>query len=260
MDKFFAFNSYLNHLFKSKSKFKVHSPFIYDLITKGIVKKIPDSIIQKILSKRKELYRDNTLLEVVDFGAVKKSKSNFKQLNKIAKTALQKQKYAKLLHNLVNYSQSKVIVEFGTSLGLTTSMMAFAAPKGTIYSMEGCKSIAEVAQQNINEFGLKNVSIHIGEFRDVIPQITQNFKKVDFVFFDGNHQKESTIDYFEHFLPYKHNDTIFVFDDIYWSKGMSEAWEYIKNHPDTVVTLDLFQMGVVFFRKELSPQHFIYRF
>ncbi len=265
MEKLFVIRSYFKHLLRSKSKFKIHSPFIYELITKIFISKIPLSISEKVTSERKKLSANTTQLKIVDFGAgsvlnASKQKESFKKVNEIAKTALLKQKYANLLFNLIKHSQPKTIVELGTSLGMTTSIMALAAPKSKLFSLEGCESIASVAQQNITNWGIDNVSIKVGEFDETIPAVISNLDNVDFVFFDGNHRKEPTIDYFERFLPYKQNDTIFVFDDIHWSKGMSEAWEYIKNHPDTVVTLDLFQMGIVFFRKELSPQHFIYRF
>lgn len=285
MKKLFVISSYIKHFFRSKSKFKVHSPFIYELITKVLVAEIPVSITEKVLKKRKELCANNTVLEVVDFGAgaVLKSKhksrsksksktksksklversykDEFKTVKKIARTALLKQKYTNLLYNLIKYSKPQVVVELGTSLGISTSMMALAAPYSKMFSMEGCASVASVAQQNIKKLGVKNVKLKLGEFDIAIPEVLNNVDKVDFVFFDGNHRKEPTIKYFERFLPYKHNDTIFVFDDIHWSRGMGEAWDFIKNHPETVVTLDLFQMGIVFFRKELSPQHFIYRF
>ncbi len=244
-----------------------------------MVAEIPFSISKKILERRKKLYTNKTVLEVVDFGAgadlkskfraKSKSKSKslersykaeFRIVKKIARRALLKQKYANLLYNLIKHSKPKVVVELGTSLGISTSMIGLAAPCFKIYSLEGCASIASVAQQNIKKLGVKNVTLKLGEFDNVISEVLNKIDKVDFVFFDGNHRKEPTIKYFEQFLPYKHNDTIFVFDDIHWSRGMGEAWDYIKNHPETVVTLDLFQMGIVFFRKELSPQHFIYRF
>jgi predicted O-methyltransferase YrrM len=76
------------------------------------------------------------------------------------------------------------------------------------------------------------------------------------IFFDGHHNKEATIQYFELLLPKAHNDSVFVFDDIYWSQEMTEAWEYIKNHSSVSVTVDCFYLGLVFFRKEQVKEHF----
>ena len=57
-------------------------------------------------------------------------------------------------------------------------------------------------------------------------------------------------------LPKTHNDSIFIFDDINWSKGMQEAWNKIKAHPQVSVSIDTFFWGMVFFRKEQVKEHF----
>ncbi|MEP6260319.1 MAG: class I SAM-dependent methyltransferase [Gillisia sp.] len=79
------------------------------------------------------------------------------------------------------------------------------------------------------------------------------------IYFDGNHQKEATLKYFEMLLPLAHNDSVFIFDDIHWSKGMEEAWEEIKAHPRVQVTIDSFFWGIVFFRQEQEKEHFTIR-
>ena len=60
-------------------------------------------------------------------------------------------------------------------------------------------------------------------------------------------------------LPTINNNTIFIFDDIYWSKGMTDAWEIIKNHPQVTVTIDTYKFGFVFFRQEQAKEHFTIR-
>lgn len=81
----------------------------------------------------------------------------------------------------------------------------------------------------------------------------------DLVFFDGNHQKQPTLEYFHKLLPTAKNNSIFIFDDIHWSPQMEEAWEEIKNHPEVSVSIDTFYWGLIFFRKEQAKQHFVIR-
>ena len=76
----------------------------------------------------------------------------------------------------------------------------------------------------------------------------------------GNHQKHATIKYYEECLKYAENNTLFIFDDIYWSSGMEKAWEHIKKHTKTRVSIDLFFIGIIFIKKELSNEHFKIRF
>jgi hypothetical protein len=51
-----------------------------------------------------------------------------------------------------------------------------------------------------------------------------------------------------------------IFDDIYWSLGMKEAWQEIKAHKDVTVTIDLFWIGLVFVRKGQVKEDFMIRF
>jgi len=81
----------------------------------------------------------------------------------------------------------------------------------------------------------------------------------DLIYFDGNHQKEASLHYFEKLLPLAHNDSVFIFDDIHWSREMEEAWEHIKAHPRVRVSIDTFYWGLVFFRKEQEKEHFTIR-
>lgn len=136
---------------------------------------------------------------------------------------------------------------------------ALAANSTTqVISIEGCPETARVAREEFERFGLKNIDLKIGEFDKVLEELIkeEEEKKFDLVYFDGNHQKEATLKYFKDLLPFAHNDSVFIFDDIHWSAGMEEAWEEIRKDPSVKVTIDTFHQGLVFFRKEQARQHF----
>ena len=98
----------------------------------------------------------------------------------------------------------------------------------------------------------------VGEFEETLPVVLKN-KKFDFIYFDGNHQKEPTIDYFEQCLEAAHDDSIFIFDDIHWTSSMEDAWKFIKNHKNVTISIDSFKWGMVFFRKGQVKEHFTLR-
>jgi len=60
--------------------------------------------------------------------------------------------------------------------------------------------------------------------------------------------------YFRELLPFIHNGTILVFDDIHWSYGMEQAWTNIRNHEAVRCSVDLFFVGLVFFREEFMEK------
>ena len=110
------------------------------------------------------------------------------------------------------------------------------------------------------KIGFKNVELVNDTFDNFLPNHLQKVPQLDFVFFDGNHQKEATINYFNWCVEKAGNKTVFVFDDIHWSGGMTEAWEVIKKHPKVTSTIDLFFVGIVFFNKDLSKEDFTLKF
>jgi len=144
-------------------------------------------------------------------------------------------------------------------LGVTTVYLQKAAPKAKVYTLEGSPETAAAAQQVFDKAGLKEIELVVGNFDDTLPGIIKDLNKLDFVFVDGNHQKDATLKYFEWCLPKVHEGTMLIFDDIYWSEGMKEAWAQIKAHPQVTVTVDLFWIGLVFFKSGQAREDFLIR-
>ena len=157
---------------------------------------------------------------------------------------------------MVRHFKANSILELGTSLGITTSYLASAHPNTRVITVEGSESIAKIAQENFDKLGLKNIELVVGNFDDELQKICTKRQKFDLIFIDGNHRELPTIDYFNTVIPFCHNDTILLFDDIHWSEEMQEAWEYIKNHKEVSLTIDIFEMGIVLLRNEFrQKQH-----
>jgi len=246
---------------KHKHGHGIHSPFIYTLLRQAIEGKQTSPGFAEIEKCRKEFLRNSEIIEVEDLGAgSKNAKTNQRKISNIAHSALTQKKYTQLLFRLVNYLKPKIILEFGTSLGITTMYLAEGNPEGLITTMEGSLKITDLAKTNFSKLNYNNISTVVGNFDEILPEILKTKPTLDFVFFDGNHKKEPTLRYFEACLPLKSNESLFVFDDIHWSEGMENAWDEIKKHQETVVTIDLFFFGLVFFRKEMSKQNYIIKF
>ncbi|MDH5414511.1 MAG: class I SAM-dependent methyltransferase [Flavobacteriaceae bacterium] len=256
---FFQITSYLNFLIRSSNKHGVHSPFVYDLITRCFNDKSPKDWYKMLESFRNSLLINKTKIEIEDLGAgSKKLHQNKRQISQIAKNAGITKKRANLLGRLAVYIGCKNILEIGTSLGIGTASLAMATPKNSITTLEGCRNTAAVAKENFKKLELHNINMVIGNFDNTLPGVLKN-NIYNLIFFDGNHQKEATLKYFSQCLEHSHNDSVFIFDDIYWSKGMQEAWQNIKSHPKVTISIDTFQWGLVFFRNEQEKQHFTIR-
>ncbi|MCU7694106.1 O-methyltransferase [Haoranjiania flava] len=243
-----------------------HSPFVFDFIKNVLNKKPHQSDVGGIEQIRHSLQEDNRLLTLQDFGAGS-SIENIKQrrVSSIAKNSLKSEKCAQLIYKIVKYYQPKTILELGTCLGITTSYLASANKWAAVHTMEGAHEVAQVAKDIFKKQSLDNIQITEGNFDDTLPAFIENFSKqhegLDFAFIDGNHREAPTVSYFHALKPLLHKDSIVVFDDIHWSEGMERAWEKIKNDDDVTLSIDLFFIGIVFFKKEFKvKQHFTIRY
>jgi predicted O-methyltransferase YrrM len=261
MQKLEILKKYLHYRLFSSTRYDIHPPFLFELVTQVFKNKSVDPDYLKIEDLKHQLIKDNRKIIVTDLGAGSASRNRKeRKIGFIARSSSKSKKYGRLLSRMVHYFQPQTIIELGTSLGFSSAYLASGNPESKVITIEGCPNIAKLAQENFNKLGIRNITLVNGSFDDVLPGVLNFTGRIDFVFMDGNHKKEPTIKYFEQCLTKAVNETVFVFDDIHWSGGMEEAWNHIINHPSVTLSVDIFFMGIVFLKKELTKQHFIIRF
>lgn len=250
--------SYIYFLLKSGNEHGVHSPFVYKLITDCFYSKTHQKFVNTFFQYKNDLICNKKEIVIADFGAGSNYfKGNIRQIKAIAQNAGISTKRAQLLIRFVQYFKPQNILEIGTSLGLSTYCLHLGNPKAVITTLEGCEEISKVAQSQFDKYKI-NASLIVGNFNETLKNTLQN-NLFDLIYIDGNHQKEATISYFEQCLKSIHKDSIIIFDDIYWSTEMNEAWEIIRKNKQVTVSIDTFQWGIVFFRIEQEKEHFIIR-
>jgi predicted O-methyltransferase YrrM len=239
-----------------------HSPFIFHFITKVLNDKKQYREYETVEALRKEMLQNETVLNIQDFGAGSSiAKTNQRTIASIAKNAAKPKKFGQLLFRMVKAYQPETILELGTSLGITTSYLSLAKPDARLITMEGANEVVDIASKNFKESDLNNIAIEKGNFDDTLVTAIGQLPSVNFAFIDGNHRQQPTENYFHQLLSKVNNDSILIFDDIHWSKEMEAAWDTIKCHPSARCTVDLFFIGIVFFRPEFhEKQHFTIRF
>jgi predicted O-methyltransferase YrrM len=211
----------------------------------------------QIEDMRALLLFDDRTIEVTDFGAGPKAGlKKTRKISYIARTSAKPPKYARLLFRLVSHFRPRTIFDLGTSLGLTTSYLAKGNEQATVYTFEGCPAIAAEAKDTFEKLKLRNVRQVVGNLDETLAAQLEKVDQLDFVFFDGNHRYEPTMRYFEACLSKRHEHSVFVVDDLYWSAEMKKAWLEIKKHPQVGQTIDLFYVGLVFFRKTQPKESF----
>jgi predicted O-methyltransferase YrrM len=256
-----VFYQYLRYRMRAFTKHDIHSPFVFDLVTQVIDDKSHRPSYDRIEVLRKSLLKSADEIEVLDLGAGSgHMKGDKRKVRDIAAHAGKQSKYGRLLFRLSERFNAAEMLELGTSLGISALYQKAGNRAGHMTSLEGCPNTAAIAAKNFQSMDMADIRIMPGDFDQTLPLYLQSIQKLDQVFFDGNHRHEPTIRYFRACLAKAHEGSVFIVDDIHWSPGMEAAWEEIKAMPEVTVTLDLFFMGLVFFRKGQAREHFEIRF
>jgi predicted O-methyltransferase YrrM len=252
---------YIKYFFTAKTKHSAQAPFLYEFITIVLNKNSDDQNCKNIEQLRRDLCKSEDTIKITDFGAGSHVNDNkTRKIKDVAKNSAKNSKFGKLLYRIIQFYKPNNILELGTSLGISSLYLAKANQNSQVFTFEGCHETANIAEQNFKKMNANNINITVGDFNKTLNSKLEEIKTIDLAFIDGNHQEKPTIDYFEKCLKYSNNDTIFIFDDVHWSKGMENAWGYIKRHQKTTLTIDLFFVGVVFIKSELSKENFNIKF
>src|ERR1700761_5161821 len=239
----------------------IHSPFVFDLVTKVLNDGHSYPEYKPIEQLRKKLRQDQTLLQIEDFGAGSAfASAHTRSIASIARQAAKPPKLGQLLYRIARHYSPATVLELGTSLGLSTACLAAGAPQARLWTIEGAPAVADKARADLNLLGTK-ANILTGNFDSVLPGLLTEMPPVELAFIDGNHRCEPTLRYFDAIFRHAAPSAVLIFDDIHWSAGMETAWNTIRNDPRVYLTIDLFFIGLVFRREEFRiKQDFIIRF
>jgi predicted O-methyltransferase YrrM len=239
----------------------LHSPFVFNLVSEVFRNKISPDIVLIIEKIRKKMISDQRSISVTDLGyGSSRMKTSIRKVSEIARYSAVPKKYGILLSNMAAEFGEPSIVEFGTSLGLSTMYMAASCPDAIVYTMEGCPETSEIAEKNFREAGIKNIRSLTGSFDQLLPQIKKEAGNPGLVFIDGNHRKGPVLSYFSQMAEISSVKTVVIIDDIHSSGEMEEAWIEIKKHEKVTFSIDIFRMGLIFFREGMNHFNYVIRY
>ena len=244
----FQIISYIKFIINSYNGKAIKSVFLNNIIDKVFKSELPVDVKQIFKAIRKSLTVNHQIIQVTDYGQGSKLfRDNYRKVAKIAMVAGIGRKRGELLIRLIQYFKPENILELGTSVGMGTACLSLGNSQSNITSLEGCPETAGVANNLFKEFGLTNIKVVVGPFEDTLNQVLDS-QHYDFIYFDGNHSKDATSDYFTQCLFTLTEKSVWLFDDIHWSKDMEAAWESIKAHKQVTSTIDTYRWGLVFFK------------
>jgi predicted O-methyltransferase YrrM len=148
-----------------------------------------------------------------------------------------------LLRRILAGSRVTRVLELGTNTGF--SGCYFLSLQGVeLVTVEGSGSLCEIARKNLSRIS-DNFRIMNCLFDEAIEKLASENLKFDCVFIDGQHEREATLHYTKRVMPLMTEEAIYVFDDIYWSDDMNQAWKELNFNFKFSESVDLFTVGVL---------------
>jgi predicted O-methyltransferase YrrM len=219
--------------------FGVHSPFIYNLITKVIEEKTPYYVFDDIENFRKELLsRENPL-------------------KTLTTRETQHKNFGALLFRLVNFFKCRNVLQIGSSTGVMSLYLALPLRNSCeCYALEERLGLSESVRIFTEKYSLKNLHLAEGAYAENLQRLKPENASFDFIFINTKGDSEKTSEALRLVDTFICENTVMVIDNIRRDKAMKKIWQEIKNRPDTGLTIDLYSSGLVFFNTQLHKQHY----
>ncbi len=250
--------SYIRYLIRAKRRHGTHSPFVYELVERCLSAKVDKNFDSSVKKLAKKLASDRSRITVTDHGAGSRvSKSKTRRISSLYRHASSGKKYGKLLYQLSTYYRPKRILEFGTSLGMGTISLHAGREDVQVSTVEACSQTLLQAIRNFEELQLDHITTFHSTFNELLA--TGRHVKYDLIFVDGHHSGEALLKYMDQLEALSHDETLFVLDDIRWSRDMYAAWQELISAEKYHVSIDLFRMGVLVKRPHQAKEHFTIR-
>lgn len=242
---------YIQHLFylRHRKGHGIHSPYLFEFIHRVVFNSDGHECPGMVLQEHRDLKKNLALA-----GGDGRSISSFVRVSSVS------EKYGALLHRIAFWFGPEMMVELGTGVGISTLYLATGSPDTPLHSIEGNTERATFAAQLVSRCKLGPVSIHWGEMDEKLEDILRMMPGRFLAYVDGNHHYEPAVKYVRQLVEHAEEEAVIIMDDIYWSRGMNLAWKEIASWPETRVSIDLFQMGILLLRKDLPPSHLKIKF
>ncbi len=259
---FWRIKHFFLFLSKSKSKYGIHSPFVYEFITKVLpAKKTVEG--QKIDELRRNLFISKEILQIEDFGAGYQGVANSKiekTVSQVVKSSARSRNEGEFLMRLVSFYKFENLLELGTNLGFSGLYQQKGMVSNAQFTtIEGSESLANFAKQLFENQGF-SPKIIVSPFLDFLKELKTNENNLyDYVLMDGHHQKEPTLNYVKLIKPYLKPNAFVLIDDINWTEEMYNCWVELIKDEDFTVSIELYQTGILIYKKNQVKEHFVLR-
>lgn len=248
---------YIKYRLKAKGIQSLHSPFMFEFY-KNFKKNKKSTIPNELLAIFKEIRQDEHVIDAAGFGAGSRKKGTVLKVKDIAGRAGMQKRELPLIQTICSLYDSPVIVELGTNIGIGTAALSHYSQSGTIFTFEGNEGLLEYAKSFHKRHDFRNIHYVQGDIHETLASNLSDLE-IDIAYIDADHTYEATVSFYKFLRSRMKSKALMVFDDIYWSEGMTRAWNEIIQDESVQVSVDMFDKGLIFIDPNLTKQHYVLR-
>ena len=245
--------NYVRYLFCSRHwrGYGIHSPFVFELVTRVIEEKLP-YYKYGLVEKVRKIYQTSSKSLFLDGEEVK--------VSRLAKRLSMDPSHAQVMFRLVNKFKPRNVVETGMGMGITTMYLAAPDAKLNVVTIERRKVLAEFASSYIRKAGFRNVKVEEGDPLERLSKVMGGMEELDFLYMGDCLEGKDVEARLRICMPKMSCRSVLVVCGIYENESMTEAWRHIQAMEKVRVTLDLFKYGIVIFDGRLQKEDYYLRY
>jgi predicted O-methyltransferase YrrM len=218
--------------------FGVHSPFVYNLITKVIEEKSVYYAFEEIEAFRRQLLQDD-------------------QLGRITARETQSAAYGGLLFRMVNFFKCRNVIEIGSSTGVMGLYLGMASRTYCdCRLMDERQGLAQSVEEFALAHNLNRLQYVKGDYKESIPGLCAELSAADLLFINRLPETMPASELMHLCDPLIGKHSILILDDINRNKEMRKVWQQLKQDPRSRAIVDLYALGMVFFDNRLPKRYY----
>jgi len=231
----------------------IHSPFLFHLITKIIEdkKRLPEYDSTKKLKKKVLVLLNNRSDQSFTkvYQAFNLPPSNPRKLYRRVELPF---RYGKVVFRLIREFKPSSVINYGPAFGAILALMAMANTDNYIYQVISDPLYENVCKELFNDLVISNIQF--------IPENSLPEVNPEFIVINYSNNPDCTQILVQKYIEAHGSDDVLIIKGIHDSKEMEAIWQEFIENDQVHVTLDLFEIGIAFFRKGLQKENFVLKY
>ena len=239
---------YISYYWAGTTRHGLHSPFIYQFADL-VLYQSNDSNFELIEHQRMSLLQSNNVVNNIS-------------LSKFTSQQTLDAKYGKLIQRIIQYYNPKRIIEVGSNTGIETNYLLYNHIVNRqlldSYNFSGNHDkLDKIKYVTNSNFANEYQSDFFDHFYNIDLEGNSYF---DLLLIHGEEDANKLWTHYDQFKNRLHTNSMVILSNIRLTNNHYINWLQFTNLPEVTASIELFQMGILFFRTEQLKQRFILRY